>query len=150
MKLLSISNMLSYRTLKTGLVLSFLAIAPTAGNDHNFACRCFPGDDCWPSVSTWNAFNQSIDGRLIKTVPLATPCHAPNYDGNKCETLKNGWLKTDEQYESTLCLFKSGTNKFQVTSRLHLSWLHFLPMGLAIHFIRFSNRVLSGTLFAIR
>lgn len=142
--------MLSYRTLKKGLILSFLAIAPTAGNNQNFACRCFPGDGCWPSVSTWNAFNQSIDGRLIKSVPLATPCHTPNYDENECETLKDGWFKTDEQYEITLCLFASSTNNFQVTSHLRLLWLHFLPMGLAIHSTRFQNRVPSGTLFAIR
>lgn len=150
MKILRISEMLSYRTLQKGLIFSFLAIAPAAGHNQDPSCRCFPGDDCWPSVSTWNAFNQSIDGRLIKTVPLAIPCHTPNYDENKCETLKDGWFKTDEQYETTLCRFAPCTNNFQAASRLRLLWLHFLPMGLAIHFTRFQNRAPSGTLFAIQ
>ena len=38
-------------------------------------CRCFPGDNCWPALSEWAAFNQSLGGKLIGTVPLASPCH---------------------------------------------------------------------------
>lgn len=90
--------MLSCQTLKRGLIFGLLATAPTVEASQDPTCRCFPGDECWPSVSTWNALNQSIDGRLIKTVPLATPCHTPNYDEDKCETLRNGWNKTNEQY----------------------------------------------------
>lgn len=62
------------------------------------ACRCFPGDACWPSQAAWSQFNQSIDGRLIKTVPLGTPCHAPNYNADTCANLKAGWLLPEEQY----------------------------------------------------
>ncbi|KAJ5222031.1 CAZyme family AA7 [Penicillium citrinum] len=65
------------------------------------ACRCFPGDSCWPSVDVWTQFNQSVDGRLVKTVPLGTPCHSPNYDAKKCSKLKQGWQLPEEHYESS-------------------------------------------------
>ena len=87
----------SLNTLKLGAVLGLVAIAPSIEASDSSSCRCFPGDDCWPSVSTWDAFNQSVDGRLVATVPLAAPCHAPNYDENKCEALKDGWLLPEEQ-----------------------------------------------------
>ncbi|KAJ5314115.1 histone-lysine n-methyltransferase suv9 [Penicillium atrosanguineum] len=105
--------MLSCQTLKRGLIFGLLAIASRVGASQKHNCNCFPGDECWPSVSTWNAFNESISGRLIKTVPLAIPCHAPYYDENKCEILRNGWNKTYEHYQSSSSImapfFTNGT-----------------------------------------
>lgn len=72
---------------------SLLAVSAQA----SAACRCFPGDACWPSENVWTQFNQSIDGRLVKTVPLGTPCHAPNYDAAKCTILRDGWTVPEEQ-----------------------------------------------------
>ncbi|OGM44768.1 FAD binding domain protein [Aspergillus bombycis] len=94
----------SLNTLKLGAVLGLVAIAPAIEASDSSSCRCFPGDDCWPSVSTWDAFNQSVDGRLVATVPLAAPCHAPNYDEEKCEVLKDGWLLPEEHYQSSSSL----------------------------------------------
>ncbi|KAK0437656.1 FAD binding domain protein [Armillaria borealis] len=34
-------------------------------------CRVISGDPEWPSQTVWDAVNKSVDGRLIKTVPLA-------------------------------------------------------------------------------
>jgi hypothetical protein len=34
----------------------------------------------------------------VKTVPLGVPCHAPNYNAETCEVLKDGWLLPEEQY----------------------------------------------------
>ena len=64
----------------------------------NQSCRCFPGDACWPSTGIWDQFNQTIDGRLIATVPLATPCHAPNYDAVVCNALREEWEDPEVQY----------------------------------------------------
>lgn len=61
------------------------------------ACRCFPGDECWPSEHDWSQFNQSISGRLVKTVPLGAPCHAPKYNSTKCVSLKEEWLLPEVQ-----------------------------------------------------
>ena len=55
------------------------------------ACRCLPGDPCWPSADDWAKLNATLRGRLIETVPLSTVCHDPNYDAAKCAALKAGW-----------------------------------------------------------
>ncbi|KAK4159144.1 hypothetical protein QBC43DRAFT_133331 [Cladorrhinum sp. PSN259] len=58
-------------------------------------CKCFPGDACWPSQVQWNAFNRTVNGRLIATTPLASACHAPNYDAAKCQQLRDQWQSPD-------------------------------------------------------
>lgn len=37
------------------------------------ACRCFPGDPCWPTPAQWKAFNSTLGGKLIVTVQLLHP-----------------------------------------------------------------------------
>lgn len=57
-------------------------------------CRCFPGDACWPSRSDWDAFNQTLGGKLVATVPIGSPCHVDAfepYDEQACATLKDNW-----------------------------------------------------------
>lgn len=60
-------------------------------------CKCFPGDDCWPSLCDWDKLNQTVKGRLVATVPLASPCYPSsewdNYGNDTCSDLQNGWLK---------------------------------------------------------
>lgn len=47
-----------------------------------------PEDFCWPSVSTWNSFNTTVGGRLIKSVPPAISCYpGPAQDLTKCAKL---------------------------------------------------------------
>lgn len=79
------------------VLLGLFAISATTEATSG-SCKCFPGDKCWPSTSTWNAFNQSIDGRLIATKPLATSCHGPDYDAESCSVLKDRWFLPEEQY----------------------------------------------------
>ncbi|KAJ5355018.1 FAD linked oxidase N-terminal [Penicillium cataractarum] len=81
------------------LAASLLAASSQAAA--STACRCFPGDACWPSQAVWSQFNQSIDGRLIKNIPLGAPCHTPNYNADTCATLKAGWLLPEEHYDSS-------------------------------------------------
>ncbi|CUS10785.1 unnamed protein product, partial [Tuber aestivum] len=54
-------------------------------------CRCFPGDPCWPSTQKWGKLNATVSGKLIATVPLGTPCHAPDYDAARCQYIKENW-----------------------------------------------------------
>lgn len=64
-------------------------------------CRCFPGDACWPSVDEWNSLNETVNGRLIATIPLAAACHDDQYaayDQERCSELQNGWLSPETQY----------------------------------------------------
>jgi hypothetical protein len=61
-------------------------------------CRKLPQDKDWPSQGTWSLLNSTVGGRLIATVPLASPCHNPNYDAAKCDALRQGWVYPQTQY----------------------------------------------------
>lgn len=74
-----------------------LATSSTIDNTNAKSCKCFPGDACWPSEADWSAFNATVGGRLIKTVPLGSPCHDPHYDEAKCKELRDGWLRVSVQ-----------------------------------------------------
>ena len=36
--------------------------------------KCTPDSHCWPKEEEWQAFNTTIDGRLIRVEPLQAPC----------------------------------------------------------------------------
>lgn len=60
-------------------------------------CRTFPTDADWPSKSDWTRLNTTLEGRLIESVPLASICHDPNYDTEKCAALREIW-ETPQAY----------------------------------------------------
>jgi hypothetical protein len=63
-------------------------------------CKCFPGDDCWPTAEEWSEFNSTIGGKLIATVPLAAACHDDkwaSYDNATCTKMQNAWLEPETQ-----------------------------------------------------
>lgn len=93
MKMFTTTNVWS---VLTGLLA--LSSTASASNTSQTNCRCFPGEACWPSSKVWSAFNQTIDGRLVATIPLGTPCHAPTYDAATCEALKAQWQLPELQY----------------------------------------------------
>ncbi|KAJ7205529.1 hypothetical protein GGX14DRAFT_458557 [Mycena pura] len=61
------------------------------GKPQDSPCRILPGDDSWPTGEVWDAFNQSVDGRLIKTIPIGSPCHDPTYDEEQCTVIRQNW-----------------------------------------------------------
>ncbi len=61
-------------------------------------CRYIPGDPGWPDQDAWNKLNATVGGRLIATVPLASPCHPPNYDAQRCAELRQQWPMPHVQY----------------------------------------------------
>ena len=61
------------------------------GNDD---CYCLPQDPCWPRPAEWAAFNASVGGRLVATVPLGSVCHGPTYDEGACAALRGGWRQS--------------------------------------------------------
>ncbi|KAL3447689.1 hypothetical protein BJX65DRAFT_90227 [Aspergillus insuetus] len=77
--------------------LSIVAAAAAAAT----SCRCFPGDTCWPTTETWQQFNESIDGRLIATVPLGFSCHDPHYNAELCAQLETQWTIPELHYDSS-------------------------------------------------
>lgn len=57
----------------------------------NNKCHVLPGDAAWPSDEAWSTFNETVNGKLIKTVPIGSPCHDPTYDEAACTALKAQW-----------------------------------------------------------
>ncbi|OTB16527.1 hypothetical protein K445DRAFT_316800 [Daldinia sp. EC12] len=72
---------------------------------HEHHCRCFPGDDCWPSLEEWADFNKTIGGKLISTIPIASPCHdsfpGVDYDPDKCAQIRANWERPEFHIETT-------------------------------------------------
>lgn len=58
-------------------------------------CRCYPDDSCWPSSAQWSSFNASLGGKLVATVPIASPCHntfpGVSYNAEACAAIQAGW-----------------------------------------------------------
>lgn len=77
------------------------ATASFLGLSNATDCKCFPGDACWPSDDEWAGLNTTVAGKLIKTVPLGSPCHGDNYDAEQCEYLRSEWQFSSIQYEDT-------------------------------------------------
>jgi hypothetical protein len=61
-------------------------------------CKTFPGDKAWPAKPEWDAFNRTVNGRLVATVPLGTPCHGASFNNATCENLKSQWQTEKIQY----------------------------------------------------
>lgn len=88
-------------------VLSVRVQIPRALHDYrdlstkNASCHCFPGDTCWPTREQWSRFNDTVNGRLVATVPLATPCHGTSYDARACQTLQDKWYDPNTHIETS-------------------------------------------------
>jgi len=91
------------------LHLFSLALTTTGGPTqpeivHEASCRCFPGDKCWPTSDEWVAFNRTINGKLIATIPIASICHydiLAAYDPEGCQLLRDNWLIPETHYTSS-------------------------------------------------
>jgi len=68
-------------------------LIPTTWNGIKYGCRCYPGDDCWPSRNDWNDLNKTVDGNLAVIVPPGAVCH---------ETFR-GYLGTSRTYDAAKC-----------------------------------------------
>ncbi|KAH6689910.1 FAD binding domain-containing protein [Plectosphaerella plurivora] len=80
--------------MRRSLLQWLLAVSVASANKvlgDETGCKCFPGDPCWPTSTEWSALNTTVQGRLIATVPLGSPCHDPEYDAEKCQQLQSQW-----------------------------------------------------------
>ncbi|CAI7649260.1 unnamed protein product [Penicillium glandicola] len=74
-------------------IFSAFAYASNSTNNGRPAYRFLPGDPDWPTESEWNQLNETIQGRLIKGVPLAHTCFGPTTSQAEvvCNALRNEW-----------------------------------------------------------
>ncbi|KAJ5361026.1 hypothetical protein N7541_001870 [Penicillium brevicompactum] len=60
-----------------------------------------PFDSCWPSAAEWSSLNETVSGRLMKTIPPGSVCYESelNYNQVACEYLLENW--SDSRYHSS-------------------------------------------------
>ena len=92
--LISLQSIPSISSTMKWTLASLVAIAAPAIASN---CHCLPTDSCWPAPSVWASLNSTVGGRLVATVPIGTPCHAPNYDAAACAALKAAWNEPQTQ-----------------------------------------------------
>ncbi|KAH7130145.1 hypothetical protein B0J11DRAFT_503949 [Dendryphion nanum] len=70
-------------------------------------CKLLPGDADWPTEAEWSAFNYTLGGRLIATIPLASPCYANwnNYDKEKCAAINAVWSTSPPHFSDPASVF---------------------------------------------
>ncbi len=73
------------------LIWAMLLAKLTDAKGQNNKCHVLPGDVDWPSNEAWSTFNETVNGKLIETVPIGSPCHDPTYDESACTALKAQW-----------------------------------------------------------
>ena len=76
---------------------SSATVAPHYSRSIDENCRCMPGDTCWPTTEDWTAFNSSLSGKLVATVPIGSPCHDPTYVEAECLSLQQQWFMPEVQ-----------------------------------------------------
>lgn len=86
----------------TGTVL---LAAATAAADQN--CYCMAHQDCWPLATKWQSLNSTVQGRLVATVPIGTPCHDPTYDAAACAALQQQWTNPLTHIPSSSSIMQS-------------------------------------------
>ena len=60
-------------------------------------CKNKPGSAGWPAPNQWDSLNQTVEGRLIHTIPPGGVCHAgqPNYNPSSCSATTASWSTED-------------------------------------------------------
>ncbi|KUI65223.1 6-hydroxy-D-nicotine oxidase [Cytospora mali] len=61
----------------------------------NSSCHYLPGDASYPTEADWNTLNDTVGGKLIQGVPLATVCYGVDVDTTECSSLKEDWSTVD-------------------------------------------------------
>jgi len=85
---------LSAATVLSALVAG--AVSTPQWKRDNATCKCYPGDECWPTDARWKALNQAVQGRLSSFVPAGAVCY-PSYNNvstssaTKCDAVKANW-----------------------------------------------------------
>ncbi|KAJ2913019.1 hypothetical protein MD484_g7393, partial [Candolleomyces efflorescens] len=72
-------------------------------NGQWYACKCYPGDRCFPSSTVWTRFNTTVGGNLQVALPPGAPCYnnlggLNTYDSAKCAEVQANW--SNEQWNT--------------------------------------------------
>ncbi|KAH8800657.1 hypothetical protein F5884DRAFT_713644, partial [Xylogone sp. PMI_703] len=74
------------------LIVGVLSALPPVQAGQTFSCQ--PSQSCWPTTAQWQAFNQTLSGRLRTTVMLSSPCFedSPNFNNATCASIQANYF----------------------------------------------------------
>ena len=72
-------------------------------NGHEYKCKCYPGDSCYPSPTEWAKLNTTVDGNLLAALPPTAPCYKsvdgiPTYDAAACADVRANFANEQWTY----------------------------------------------------
>jgi hypothetical protein len=70
---------------------ALLSVASPTSSDGHAVCKAHPGSSKWPTQAEWSALNRTLNGRLLKPLPLAAVCHPDLPMYNKMECQATNW-----------------------------------------------------------
>ncbi|KAK4450485.1 hypothetical protein QBC34DRAFT_437309 [Podospora aff. communis PSN243] len=88
-------------------------LIPTTVSGTRYACKCYPGDACWPKPKDWTKLNKTVDGNLATAIPPGAPCHntfngllgsLPTYNAAECADVTASWTREQWQIEHPIAL----------------------------------------------
>ncbi|KAK4099520.1 FAD-binding domain-containing protein [Parathielavia hyrcaniae] len=74
----------------------------------SYACKCYPGDSCWPNHAKWRKLNATVGGNLKVNIPPGAPCYnsfegplgeVNTYDEAECDRVTSNWHNEQFQIE---------------------------------------------------
>ncbi|KAF1831498.1 FAD binding domain protein [Decorospora gaudefroyi] len=90
--------LLSFQLLASSLTTTVLAHSSPPNNK---TCHCSPNEPCWPTPQEWSTLNTTLQGRLIPTTPIGTPCHHPFYNEPLCTTLQSTYTDPTTHFQTS-------------------------------------------------
>lgn len=72
----------------------------------SYACKCYPGDYCWPNNGQWQKLNNTVGGNLRVNTPPGAPCYntfkgplgdVKTYNQAECDKVTSNWY--NEQFQ---------------------------------------------------
>jgi hypothetical protein len=72
----------------------------------SYACKCYPGDSCWPDNAKWQKLNATVSGNLRVNIPPGAPCYntfkgplgeVKTYNKAECDKVTSNWAS--EQFQ---------------------------------------------------
>lgn len=75
------------------VILACLVASALTAPSSTTKVYCQPGQACWPTQADWNAFNTTLQGRLIAVKPWADPCFVQpdGFNLAQCTQVKLGY-----------------------------------------------------------
>ena len=101
-----------------GLALAAVVVCKTITtiDGQEYTCKCYKGDNCWPSDNAWTELNNTVEGTLHAVSPIGKPCFKSynghlTYNNAQCdETTMNNQVAAWVVKEDTQIMYEYYSN----------------------------------------